>query len=328
MLDALTLDQLRVLLVVVETGSFSAAGRRLRRVQSAISQAMANLEAQLGLIIWDRRARIPRLTDAGRGVVVAARRVCAEVDELRRLAAGMAAGLEAEVSLCVDALMPVAALVDYCAAFAAAYPTVGLRVDSQTMSAVSARVLAGSATLGVTVPMGVLPGLERVALAPVHMVPVVAPGHPLARRRGRLSSAQLGEHVQVVLSERGGETTGVPDQAVLSPRTWRVADLHTKHALLLAGLGWGNLPAPIIADDLTRGRLIRIRPDAWADDEHTLHLTAVYRSDAVLGPAHRWTLDRLAQLCRSAAKPGVSTKPKPAPKARPASPRPARAAPA
>lgn len=298
MLDSLTLDQLRVLLTVVEAGSFSAAGRRLRRVQSAVSQAMANLEGQLGVVVWDRSTRVPQLTDAGRGVVAAARRVCAEVDELRRLAAGMATGLEAEVSLCVDALMPVDALVGFCAAFAAEYPTVGLRVDSQTMSAVSARVLAGSATLGVTVPMGVLPGLERVALAPVHMLPVVGAEHPLARRRGRLTTAQLGEHVQVVLSERGGEAGGVPDQGVLSPRTWRVADLHTKHALLVAGLGWGNLPAAMIAEDLQRGRLVRIRPDAWGDDEHTLHLAAVYRSDAVLGPAHRWTLDRLAQLCR------------------------------
>lgn len=296
MLDTVTLDQLRVLLTVVETGSFSAAARRLRRVQSAVSQAMANLEGQLDVLVWDRSTRVPRLTDAGRGVVAAARRVCAEVDALRQLAAGMATGLEAEVSLCVDALFPLPALVEFCRDFAAAFPTVALRVDSQTMSVVSTRVLAGAATLGVTSPAGVLPGLERVALAPVHMLPVVAAAHPLARRRGRLSTAQLGEHVQIVLSERSDD--GVPDQAVLSPRTWRVSDLHTKHALLLAGLGWGNLPAAMIAADLKHRRLARIRPDAWGDDEHTLHLAAVHRSDAILGPAHRWTLEQLAALCR------------------------------
>lgn len=299
MLDALTLDQLRVLLAVVEAGSFSAAARRLRRVQSAVSQAMANLEAQLGVAVFDRSTRIPTLTSAGHGVVAAARRVCGEVDALRQLAAGMAHGLEAQVSLCVDATFPLAALVEFCRAFADAFPTVTLRVDSQTMSAVSARVLAGASTLGVTSPIGVLPGLERVALAPVRMLPVVARGHPLARRRGRLTTAQLAEHVQIVLSER--QQDGVPDQAVLSPRTWRVSDLHTKHALLLAGLGWGNLPAPMIAKDLARGRLVRVRPDAWGDDEHTLHLAAVHRSDTPLGPAHRWALGQLAQLCRSAS---------------------------
>lgn len=298
MLDALTLDQLRVLLAVVEAGSFSAAARRLRRVQSAVSQAMANLEAQLGLTVWDRSTRVPTLTDAGRGVVIAARRVCAEVDALRQLAAGLASGVEAEVSLCVDALFPLTALVEFCRAFAAEYPSVALRVDSQTMSAVSSRVLAGHATLGVTTSLGVLPGLERAALAPVHMLPVVAAGHPLAARRRRLTTAQLGEHVQIVLSERSDD--GVPDQAVLSPRTWRVADLHTKHALLRAGLGWGNLPATMIAADLERRRLVRIKPDAWADDEHTLHLVAIHRPDRALGPAHRWALTRLADLCRAA----------------------------
>lgn len=300
MLDALTLDQLRVLLAVVEAGSFSAAARRLRRVQSAVSQAMANLEAQLGVAVFDRSTRIPRLTEAGRGVVVAARRVCGEVDALRQLAAGLAQGVEAELSLCVDALFPLTALVEFCRAFAAAFPRVALRVDSQTMSAVSARVLAGAATLGVTAPIGVLPGLERVALAPVRMLPVVAAGHPLARGRRRPSTNTLSEHVQVVLSERGD--TGVPDQAVLSPRTWRVADLHTKHALLRAGLGWGNLPAPMIAADLQRGRLVRLRPEAWGEDEHTLHLAAIHRSDTALGPAHRWALGQLATLCRGASE--------------------------
>ncbi len=296
-MDAVTLDQLRVLLQVVEAGSFSAAGRRLRRVQSAISQAMANLEGQLGLTLWDRSTRVPTLTDAGRGVVAAARRVCGEVDALRQLAAGMTKGLEAEVSLCVDALFPAGPLVAFCRAFAAEFPTVSLRVDSQTMSAVASRVLAGGATLGVVSPMGASPGLERVALGAVHMLPVVAADHPLARRRGRVTTAQLGEHVQVVLSERSDD--GVPDQAVLSPRTWRVNDLHTKHALLRAGLGWGNLPAAMIAADLADGLLVRIRPEAWSDDEHTLHLAAVHRRDTILGPAHRWTLAQLARLCRS-----------------------------
>lgn len=290
-----TLDQLRVLLVVVEAGSFSAAARKLRRVQSAVSQAMANLEDQLGVTLWDRSARIPALTDHGRAIVGAARRVCDEADALKRLAAGMTQGLEAAVSLCVDAIFPLSALVDLCRDFAAAFPTVALRVDTQTLSAVSTRVLAGAATLGVASPAGLLPGLERAALAPIRMVPVAAPAHPLAAHPGRIATARLAEHVQIVLSER--DDVGVPDQAVLSPRTWRVADLHTKHALLRAGLGWGNLPAYMAEADLAAGQLVALRPDAWGDDEHTLHLSAVFRPDTVLGPAHRWVLANLARLC-------------------------------
>ena len=90
---------------------------------------------------------------------------------------------------------------------------------------------------------------------------------------------------------------GMPDQGVLSRRTWRVHDLHTKRALLRAGLGWGNLPAHLARADIKAGRLARIRPAAWADDEHTIQLAAVYRRDTTLGPAHSWVLDQLASLC-------------------------------
>src|SRR6266496_285527 len=84
MFDPITLDQLRAFVTVVEEGSFSAAARKLRRVQSAISTAMANLENQLGVPIWDRTTKVAKLTDQGKSVLAAARRVLLEVDELRR----------------------------------------------------------------------------------------------------------------------------------------------------------------------------------------------------------------------------------------------------
>src|SRR5271165_328579 len=101
MFDPVTLDQLRALVAVVEEGSFSAAARKLRRVQSAISTSMANLEEQLGVTLWDRATKIPKLTSEGEAVLASARRVLAEVDSLRRLTTDMSGGLEAAVSLCL-----------------------------------------------------------------------------------------------------------------------------------------------------------------------------------------------------------------------------------
>jgi DNA-binding transcriptional LysR family regulator len=74
-----TLDQLRVFLTVVETGSFAATARELGRATSVISYSIANLEAQLGVSLFDRRStRKPRLTDAGRTVLSEARTVTKE----------------------------------------------------------------------------------------------------------------------------------------------------------------------------------------------------------------------------------------------------------
>ena len=186
MYDPITLDQLRALVTVVEQGSFSAAARKLSRVQSAISTSMANLESSLGVPIWNRERKIATLTTQGQAVLGAARRVLADVDDLRRLSSGMSQGLEASVSLCLDALFPLNALLDLCAAFAGQFPSVDLRIDTQVLSAVSARVLDGSATLGVTVPAGIAPGLARRVLSAIRMVPVVSPQHPLAKARGAL----------------------------------------------------------------------------------------------------------------------------------------------
>ena len=51
-----SLDQLRVLLTVVEEGSFAAAGRRLSRATSAVSYTIGQLERQLGVALFDRAA--------------------------------------------------------------------------------------------------------------------------------------------------------------------------------------------------------------------------------------------------------------------------------
>ena len=296
MLDPITLDQLRVLAAVVDEGSFSAAARKLQRVQSAVSTAMANLEDQLTVPLWDRSQRAASLTAEGKAVLGAARRVLAEVDSLRQLTAGMTTGMEALVSLCVDAVFPTQALVDMCRGFAREFPSVELRVDVQTMAVVAQRVVSGAATVGVAAPLAQGTVLERRALVPIQMVPVAGAHHPLAAERGRIASDKLAAHVQIVLSEQGDDVR-TPDQGVLSNRTWRVHDLATKRSLLLGGLGWGNLPAHMIRSDLKRGRLVRLRPVAWADDEHTLHLALIYRRDATLGPAHRWVLENLAKLC-------------------------------
>jgi DNA-binding transcriptional LysR family regulator len=295
MFDSVTLDQLRVLVSVAEEGSFSAAARKLHRVQSAISQAMSNLEAQLDVVLWDRSKKRPVLTEHGKVVLASAQRVLSEFDSLRRVTAGMVSGIEPSVSLCVDALFPVPVLTELCQEFARRFPTVNLRVQTETLSAVSERVLSGAATLGVVSPMGAAPGLERRALSAIRMLAVCAKDHPLARLRGRVPTRLLAEHVQIVLSER--REAGVPDQAVLSARTWRIGDLSTKHALLVAGLGWGNLPEHLVREDLRHKRLVQIHPEAWGEDEHKLYLSAVYRPDTTFGPAHRFMLSRLGELC-------------------------------
>ena len=68
MLNRVTIDQLHMLAAVAECGSFSAAARKLNRVQSAVSQSIQSLEDALEVKLFDRSHKLPRLTDAGEAI--------------------------------------------------------------------------------------------------------------------------------------------------------------------------------------------------------------------------------------------------------------------
>src|SRR6201994_285892 len=99
MLARLTLDQMRALIAVAETGSFSAAARRLGRVQSAISQTIQSLEATLGVELFDRDAKTPKLNETGRVLLQDAYGLVHGADAMRVRAESIADNTEPELTL-------------------------------------------------------------------------------------------------------------------------------------------------------------------------------------------------------------------------------------
>jgi DNA-binding transcriptional LysR family regulator len=287
-----SLEQLRVFLTVVETGSFAAAGRRLRRATSAVSYAIGNLEQQLGVALFDRnRTRKPTLTQAGAAVLAEAKTIAAGIDSLKAKVSGLTTGLEAEVSLAVDVMMPTSRLVDALQAFEIEFPTVSLRLHVEALGAVAQLVASRIATIGIGGPLQLdLPGIEQTVVGGVELIPVAAPGHPLARGKNAPGAAR--NHVQLVLSDRSELTKG-KDFAVISVKTWRLADLGAKHALLLAGVGWGSMPEPIVRDDVAAGRLKHLDLPDWRSGYYRLR--ALYRADTPPGPAAAWMIRRFAE---------------------------------
>lgn len=148
-----TLDQLRVFLTVVEVGSFAGAARKLHRATSVISYTIANLEMQLGVTLFDRKTtRKPQLTDAGRTVLAEARMVYSGINGLRAKVKGLLQGLEAEIHLVLDVMLPSARVVDALKVFRETFPTVSLHLHIEALGAVTQRVLNRGAALGVSGP--------------------------------------------------------------------------------------------------------------------------------------------------------------------------------
>jgi DNA-binding transcriptional LysR family regulator len=287
-----TLDQLRVFLAIVEAGSFVGAARRLGRATSVVSYAIANLEAQLGLQLFDRvSTRKPQLTDAGGAILSDSRTIAMGLDGLLAKARGLIGGLEAEVALVVDVMLPTHLLVEVLDAFRAAFPTVSLRLYVEALGAVAQLVLDRVASMGVSGPLSVrLDGLEQNPIGMVKLIPVAAPSHPLSRHKGPLPTSTARAHIQLVLTDRSPLTEG-QEFSVIAVRTWRLADLGAKHALLLAGVGWGSMPEVMVREDLAAGRLVRLALDAWDDSLYPLQ--SLHRTDSPPGPAARWLIERL-----------------------------------
>lgn len=287
-----SLDQLAAFLTVVDTGSFSAAGRRLGRVQSAVSYAVAQLEEALGSQLFDRSGRVPRLTDAGRRLAAEARLVLAQSRSLAECAAQLREGIEPELRLVVDPIYPQARLVDLVERFQERFPATVLRLDVGLLGDAVEAVRQGHADLGACNLAGTQPPeLVVTPLGSVQLVPVCAPGHPLAQGPRPVPEGLLRQARQVVQTQRREERTA--DQGVLATRTWRVTELALKIQLIERGLGWGSLPLDRAEQALAEGRLVRLYPEPWPSEGHVLALHAVSRPAVALGPAGQWVRQAL-----------------------------------
>jgi DNA-binding transcriptional LysR family regulator len=294
MLEGITLDQLRTFIAAVDEGSFSAAGRRLRRAQSVVSQTLANLEAQLGVKLFDRSARYPKLTDEGRSLLVDARSVADNVDGFKARARAMREGLEPELAVAMDVMYPMQAVTRAAMYSRKTYPHTPLRLYVEALGGVIRPVLDRSCSVGVIGSLPLVPDdLQSEPLLNVPFATVVSPSHLLATMRGVVSVSAAAKQVQLVLTDRTALSDG-RDFGVVSPLNWRLADLGAKHAFLRAGLGWGHMPLHMVKADLDSGALVKIRVEGVPRD-FALPMRAVFRKDAPPGPAGRAFIAQLKQ---------------------------------
>jgi len=301
MLDGVSLDQLRAFIAAVDEGSFSAGARRLNRAQSAVSELVSNLEAQIGVQLFDRTERYPKLTQAGVLLVADARAVIANINVFKARAKGISGGLEPELSAVIDVLFPIEAVADSASEFRVRFPRTPLRLYVEALGGAYQPVLDGRCSLGV---VGSLPdapaSMSAEPLPAVDMIMVAARTHPLAKLTGVIPKSELAKHVQLVLTDRSELTQG-REFGVMSPLTWRLSDLYAKHSFLLKGLGWGGMPLHAVKQDLKNKQLVKLLIEDLPEQGLALPMFAVYSSAQPPGPAGRWLIERLRQ-CPSGRK--------------------------
>ena len=302
MLDGVSLDQLRTFIAAADEGSFSAASRKLLRAQSVVSDTIRNLEEQIRVPLFDRSGRYPKLTQEGVALLADARSIVTGVDLLKARAKGMAAGLEPQLSLVIDIFYPIEVITRVAKEFREQFPGVSLRIYVEALGAAIQPVLDGRCSIGVIGSLPVVPDtLSSERLSGIAFFMVAARDHPLSSYKKKIPKEVLGKHTQLVLTDRSELSSG-REFGVMSPTTWRLADLLAKHHFLLNGLGWGGMPLHVVRKDLEEGRLCVLPVEDVPPDGLLLPMSVVWQTKSPPGPAGRWFIERLKQIPVTAGK--------------------------
>ncbi|RSM29224.1 LysR family transcriptional regulator [Aeromonas salmonicida] len=284
-----SLEQLKALLAAAETGSFSAAARKLGKAQSVVSTAISNLEIDLGLELFDRSARYPVLTEAGTRIHQEATIVLAQSERLQAIAGELAAGVESRLTLAIDDDSHLPWLGSLLEEFATRYPGVELELLFPLMEDVTELLKSGRAQLGISYQKE-RPERELAScsLGSVKMPLVVSPDHPLARKTPLRESDLQGARQLMVTGRREGTER---HRFRLSAQVWWVEGDLGILELVKLGLGWASVPDFLLHRPLARGEVVVLNPDFIALAELALELQW-YRARP-LGQAGRWLKEAL-----------------------------------
>jgi DNA-binding transcriptional LysR family regulator len=258
---AFDLDNLKVFLAAVDHGSFSAAARALRRVPSAVSMAIANLEAELDLQLFDRSGREPRPTRHAGALVPQARVLVEQLQRLNNHAVSLTQGLESSLTIAlVPELLAAAPWSEALRLLALDYPLLKVEVLTAPQADALKLLQSGRADLALVYERYGAEAHEAFEeVAEERLVAVLAPQHPLCQRMGEggIRDEDLRAERQVVVA--GRDTEQVDQRIAISRLPWRTDNPAAALALVKAGLGWAWLPSGFVREALEQGELVEIR---------------------------------------------------------------------
>ena len=255
----MTQDQLQAFLAVATLGTFSAAAAQLHKSQPAVSKLVRNLEDELGLLLLDRRAYRPTLTDAGRLFAERAARLVEDIEGLRSFGLALAGGSEPVVRLVLEAVTPLAPVMAVLRAVQTRFPAVRYELRTERLAGAIEALRDASADLVITQTTGMdARTMEAQPFAGVRIVAVARHDHPLATAGAPVPARLLALHPQIVVRDSArGELTHTLN-VLASGLRWSVTDLTAKLEIIQAGMGWGGLPEHMVARALARGELVAL----------------------------------------------------------------------
>lgn len=303
-----TLRQLEVFAATARTGSTRAAASRVARSQSAASTALADLEAALGVPLFDRVGRRLLLNEQGRALLP---RAVSLLDQSAELQGAFAVALPGPLRMAASLTIGEYLLPDIVARWQAAHPQHAVQLVIANTSEVMAAVAGFEADIGFIegrkthADIAVQPWLSD------EMVLFAAPGHPLAGRV--VPVADLAEAAWV-MREPGSGTREAADRWLLEhlPRVQVAFELGSSEAIkrvVASGAGVGCLSRYTVAEALAAGHLVELRTRL---PRAVRSLALVVHRQRRLGEAAQAFIDHCLAAAAPAAPPSApgGTKPR------------------
>ncbi len=286
-----TMKQLRALLAVADTASFTMAARRLNITQPAVSMQIRELEQVVGEVLVDGRREV-RLTPAGDILARRAREVMTSLESAgvelmaRR---GVVAGTVDIVAVSTAEYFVPRLLAE----FGERYPSISFRLSVENRDGVHARLAEHRMVVAI---MGAPPRnmpVRAVAFAPHALSFVAAPGHELVGKKS-VPPASLTDE-RLLLRERGSGTRDHLERYLKTHnvRPYRADELGSNETLkqaAMAGLGVALLSHHVFGMELAAGRLARLDVQ---DTPVLRQWNVVVRSDLAVTPAVQTLFDFL-----------------------------------
>ncbi|NLS14513.1 LysR family transcriptional regulator [Vibrio sp. SM6] len=251
-----SIEQLKIFVEVCQSGSFSAAARRLNRAQSGVSQAIANLEIAIDQTLFSREKNRPQLTESGQALLPIAQAILQQAHYFDQKIEALRQDAEHELVIAVDESLPTSEFLREIGALSTRFPTTNIEVLSVSTFDIPTLIRQGRAQIGIVYATGeLLPDMDFYLLGQTRFLTIAAPEHPLAQL-ATVRDNDLKRYRQCVHRSLDKEelwfTYGI------STELWYANRHETLVEWVKQKVGWANVPESLVRAALVDGSLVAL----------------------------------------------------------------------
>ena len=252
----MTLEQLRALVAIADSGGILAAAEALHKSQPTLSVAIRKLETELDVPLLARDGYRASLTSAGEALCRQARVILRQSDTLGAMARHLANGHEPELHIAIESSCPLPLVLGVLGRCQGKFPGTQFNMMGETLWGALERLRLGEADLAITPWFEEDLSFESFPLTSATLVTVATPEFRSRFGGDSLEIDDLRDAVQVVVRDSSRNPQPRSFGVLPEARRWYVTDHQTKKEVILAGMGWGKLHRHQIEAELRNSRLI------------------------------------------------------------------------